>query len=101
MPLDLESVDGALPIRFNAHKSSGYAVVQRLYPLVGAGKEHGKLDDGQEKGITPEKAAEIILKGMLRNKREILVGKEELLMLHIRRYFPWLFFRIADKLKST
>ena len=72
-----------------------------IHALNAEGKEHGKLDDGQKKGITPEKAAEIILKGMLRNKREILVGKEELLILHIRRYFPWLFFRIADKIKST
>jgi len=38
---------------------------------------------------------------MVRNKREILVGRGELFLLHIRRYFPWLFFRIADKIKST
>jgi hypothetical protein len=48
----------------------------------------------------PEQAAEIIIKGMLKNKREILVGKSEMLMLHIRRYFPWLFFRIADRIKT-
>lgn len=72
-----------------------------IHALNAEGKEHGKLDDGQAKGISPEKAAEIIIKGMLRNKREILVGKSELAMLHIRRYLPWLFFRIADKIKST
>ena len=72
-----------------------------LHALNSEGNEHGKLDDGQAKGMTPEKAAETIIKGILRNKREILVGKGELMMLHIRRYFPWLFFRIADKIKST
>jgi dehydrogenase/reductase SDR family protein 7B len=72
-----------------------------LHALNAEGKEHGKLDDGQAKGITPEKAAQIIIRGITRNKREILVGSGELMMLHIRRYIPWLFFRIADKIKST
>jgi dehydrogenase/reductase SDR family member 7B len=72
-----------------------------LHALNSEGKEHGKLDDGQAKGISPEKAAQIIIKGMMKNKREILVGKGEMAMLHIRRYLPWLFFRIADKIKST
>ena len=65
------------------------------------GKEHGKLDEGQAKGISPDKAAKIIIRGIERDKREILVGKSELMLLHIRRYLPWLFFRIADKIKST
>jgi len=71
------------------------------HALDGQGKEHGKMDEGQAKGLTPEKAARIIIRGLRRNKREILVGKGELSMLYIRRVFPWLFFRIADKIKST
>lgn len=71
-----------------------------IHALDGQGKEHGKLDAGQAKGVSPEQAAETIIRGMLKNKREILVGKNELMMLHIRRYFPWLFFRIADKIDS-
>ncbi len=65
------------------------------------GKEHGKMDAGQSKGISPEKAAEIIIRGIRKNKREILVGSSELTMLYIRRYFPSLFFLLADKIKST
>ncbi|HLN54935.1 MAG TPA: SDR family NAD(P)-dependent oxidoreductase [Bacteroidales bacterium] len=72
-----------------------------MHALDGKGKEHGKLDDGQAKGLFPEEAARIIIRGMLKDKREILVGKGELAMLHIRRYLPWLFFRIADKIQST
>jgi dehydrogenase/reductase SDR family member 7B len=71
-----------------------------FHALDAEGKEHGKLDAGQAKGISPEQAAKIIMRGIVRNKREILVGKSELMMLHIRRYCPWLFFRIADKIKS-
>jgi dehydrogenase/reductase SDR family protein 7B len=71
-----------------------------FHALDAEGKEHGKLDDGLAKGISPARAADTIIKGIIRNRREILVGKNELIMLHIRRYFPWLFFRIADKVKS-
>jgi short-subunit dehydrogenase len=72
-----------------------------FHALNATGKEHGRLDEGQAKGISAEKAARTIIRGILRNKREILVGKNELMLLHIRRYMPWLFFRIADKIKST
>jgi dehydrogenase/reductase SDR family member 7B len=72
-----------------------------IHALDGEGKEHGKLDEGQAKGISPERAAEIIIKGILKNKHEILVGRNELIMLHIRRYLPYLFFRIADRISST
>jgi dehydrogenase/reductase SDR family member 7B len=72
-----------------------------MHALTPDGKEHGKMDEGLDKGITPEKAAETIIRGMIRNKREILVGGGELIMLHIRRYLPFLFFRLAGKIKST
>ena len=72
-----------------------------FHALTGDGKEHGVLDEGLAKGITPEKAAKQIIRGIKKNRREILVGSSELIMLHIRRYMPWLFFRIADKIKST
>ncbi|MCU0407421.1 MAG: SDR family NAD(P)-dependent oxidoreductase [Bacteroidales bacterium] len=65
------------------------------------GTPHGKLDPGQAGGISPEKAADIIIRGIRKNKREILVGRSELLLLYIRRLLPWLFFRIADRIKST
>ena len=51
--------------------------------------------------ITSEKAAEMIIRGIIKNKREILVGSSELMMLFIRRYFPAIFFRMAAKIKST
>jgi dehydrogenase/reductase SDR family member 7B len=72
-----------------------------LHALNREGKEHGKMDDGQNNGIHPDRAAKIIIRGMLKNKREILVGSSELMMLYIRRIWPWLFFRIGDKIKST
>ena len=70
-----------------------------FHALDSKGNEHGQMDDGLAKGIAPEKAAKIIIRGILRDKREILVGSGELMLLYIRRICPWLFFRIADKLK--
>lgn len=69
--------------------------------LDGQGKEHGRMDDGQAGGLPPDKAAEIIINGIYKNKREILVGGRELALLYVRRLCPWLFFRIADRIKST
>jgi dehydrogenase/reductase SDR family protein 7B len=71
------------------------------HALDAEGKEHGKMDEGLAKGISPEKAARIIIKGITRNRREIPVGGGELIILYIRRICPWFFFRIADKLRST
>jgi short-subunit dehydrogenase len=72
-----------------------------FHALDQQGKEQGKMDDALNKGISPEKAARIIIRGIKRNKHEILVGSTELIMLYIRRIWPWLFFRIGDRVKST
>jgi len=72
-----------------------------LHALDAEGKEQGTMDEGLAKGISPEEAARIIVRGIRRNKREILVGSSELILLYIRRICPWLFFRIADKVKPT
>jgi len=70
-----------------------------FHALTASGAEHGKMDDGQAGGVTAEKAAHQIIRGLQRNKREILVGSSELLMLKIRKYMPSLFFRIAGRIK--
>lgn len=70
-----------------------------LHALTAEGKEHGRMDDGQKGGVTAARAAEQIIRGLQRNKREILVGSSELLMLKIRKYLPSLFFRIAGRIK--
>ena len=72
-----------------------------LHALDSEGKEFGKMDGVLARGLAPEKAAKKIIKGIINNKREILVGRSELIMLYIRRIWPWLFFRIGDKIKSV
>jgi dehydrogenase/reductase SDR family member 7B len=63
------------------------------------GKAHGKMDDGQAGGLSAHAAAKKILKGIKKNKREILIGRSEMIMLYLRRYIPWLFFRVAANIK--
>jgi len=67
------------------------------YALIKDGKEYGKSDPGLENGMSAEKAARIICKGLSREKHEILAGNKELLMVHIRRFFPRLYYYLATK----
>ena len=71
-----------------------------FYALDKGGKQHGKMDAGQANGITPEKAADKIVRAIYRRKREVLVGSTELLMAYIKRFFPGLCARIARKVSS-
>ncbi len=62
------------------------------------GKEQGVMDPGQEKGMPADQSARIIIKGLRRHKREILVGRKEILMVFIHRFFPGIFYRIVRKI---
>ena len=63
------------------------------------GNPHGKMDDGQASGITAEKAANIICGNLKKEKKEILVGSTELIMVHIRRFLPRLYYYLSTRLK--
>lgn len=63
------------------------------------GIKHGKMDDGQRSGITAEKAAKIICRNLKKEKKEILVGSTELLMIHIRRFVPRLYYYMSTRVK--
>jgi len=72
-----------------------------LNAVMADGKAYGKMDAGQNKGITPEKAARQILNGIRKNKSEILVGSTELLMLRIKRWLPKLHGFLSRKIAWT
>lgn len=63
------------------------------------GNHHGKMDEGQVNGMLPERAAAIICKKLKKEKKEILVGGKEVLMVHIRRFLPFLYYHLASKVK--
>lgn len=70
------------------------------YALEKDGSRHGKLDAGQAGGVTPEQAADKIVKAVYRKKREVMVGRKELLMAYVKRFFPGLAARIARSIKA-
>ena len=69
--------------------------------LEADGKRHGQMDEGQKSGISSEKAAKKIVKAIERQKPEVLVGGKELLMIHIKRFFPRLARKMVRKIKTT
>lgn len=64
------------------------------------GKADGKMDAGQADGMSADKCAEIIVKGLKNKKKELLVGKKELMMVHIRRFLPCLYYKMAKKISA-
>lgn len=70
-----------------------------MYALDKGGKPHGVMDPGQANGMSAEAAARIIVKAISRGRREVLVGKKELLMVYIKRFLPGLCARLARKIK--
>jgi len=63
------------------------------------GLKHGKMDEGQDNGISAEKSAKIIVQKLKKEKKEILVGGKEIIMVHIRRFLPVLYYKLAAKVK--
>lgn len=63
------------------------------------GRAHNKMDEGQEKGLSAEKAAGLIVKSLEKEKKEILVGGKELVMVQIRRFLPRLFYYLSTKVQ--
>lgn len=65
------------------------------------GKAHGVMDPGQDTGLSAEECAKQYIKAIKKRKPEVLIGKKELLMVHIKRLFPRIFFRIVSKINPT
>lgn len=69
------------------------------YALDKGGKPHGVMDPGQANGMSADKAACVITRAIDKEKREVLVGRKELLMVYIKRFFPGICARLARKIK--
>ena len=64
--------------------------------LARDGRQYGKSDTGQKKGVPPDVAARKILQALQKRKREIIVsGIKERLAIFIHRRLPALYERIA------
>lgn len=68
--------------------------------ITESGQSYNKMDDGQATGMPADECAAQIVKAVKKNKKEILVGRKELLMVYIRRFFPALFYKMVIKIKN-
>ena len=87
------SVTVAMPGRVHTNIS--------VHALTRDGSPHGEMDPGQASGIPAEICAKRYLDAVYRRKREVLIGGRELMMVHLRRFFPGLFYRIAGRIKPS
>ena len=62
--------------------------------LSGDGQKHAKLDNNQKGGISAEKCARDIIRGIKKDKHEIISGGSEKWGILLNRLFPNLFYRI-------
>ena len=69
--------------------------------LSGSGEKHAKLDNNQKGGISAEKCALDIIKGIKKNKHEIVTGGTEKWSVLLHRLFPKLFYKILKNKKGN
>lgn len=67
--------------------------------VTSEGKAHGKMDKGQEKGITPEKCAAGILRAIKNDKEQVYIGGSETLAPKLKAVFPGLFSAIIKRVE--
>jgi short-subunit dehydrogenase len=67
--------------------------------VTSEGKAHGKMDKGQEKGISPEKCAAGILNAIRKNKEETYIGGTETIAPRLKVLLPSLFSAILKRVE--
>jgi len=71
-----------------------------VHSLQQDGKEHGKMDPYQAKGMPSNVFAKRALKAIKQNKRIANIGDWDIWMIYIKKYFPALFFFITKRIKD-
>jgi short-subunit dehydrogenase len=67
-----------------------------LHALSKDGTAHGRMDHGQSGGISAEICAQKVIRAIRKNKKEVYIGKKDLLMIYFKRYIPWLYYKLVS-----
>lgn len=68
--------------------------------LTADGSRYGKMDPGQEHGLTPEECATGIISAIEKNKKEIYIGgNKERIALYLKRFFPGILYKIMRNME--
>ena len=65
------------------------------------GARHGVLDPGQADGLSADAAARRIVRAIAAGRREVLVGRGELVMVWVKRFFPGLCARLSRRIRPV
>lgn len=68
--------------------------------ITADGTPHGQMDDLQKRGSSPEYLAERTIKAAEKGKKLLFIGKGEVYLYFIKKWFPWLFFKILESVKG-
>ena len=64
-----------------------------------SGNSYNTMDPGQLNGFSVTKAARQICRKLKREKKEIMVGGNELIMVYIHKFLPRLYYYLSSKIK--
>jgi glucose-6-phosphate isomerase len=80
---------------------AAFAVVE-AWLRRGAGKRYGKMDEMMAKGLTADECADRIIRAILAEKEEVIIGKGLVkYTAYVRRFFPRIYSRLIRKVKVT
>ena len=71
------------------------------HALTKDGLPSEKMDKGLADGISPDKCAKKMLRAVVNERSEVLIGGKELLMVYIHKFIPPLFRKLARKVSPT
>ncbi len=69
--------------------------------ILNDGSTNNKLDNIQAGGVSVSYCAKKIIRGIQKKKKEVFIGGKELSMVYIRKFLPFVYYHIIDKVKST
>jgi len=69
--------------------------------LTGNGEKQNTMDEAQANGLSTEELSKRVLSAIQKQKKEIYVGKKEVLGVYIGRFFPALLDKIVRKKDTT
>ena len=69
--------------------------------LTGDGKKYGKMDAGQANGVPVERCANIIVRAVKNNRKEVFIGRLEVFLLIVKRVCPDLYYLIVNRASPT
>ncbi len=71
------------------------------HSLLKDGSEQGVNDPALASGISPATAARKMIRAMKRNRKDVLIGRIELVMVWVHKYCKPLYYRVVNKIPAS